>query len=59
MFYNLRFIDSTRFMVSLLSNFVNNLAERNHKIKFKYGHDDEKYESCIIRYKDYNCCLEY
>ena len=37
--YRLKFIDSTRFMASLLSNLVNNLAERIHKIKFKYRHD--------------------
>ena len=29
----------TRFMVSLLSNLVDNLAEGIHKVKCKYGHD--------------------
>ena len=31
-------------MTSLLSNIVNNLTERIHKIKCKYGHDDKKCE---------------
>ena len=38
-------------MVSLLSNLVNNLSERIHRIKCKYGHDDKKCEPCGIKYK--------
>ena len=38
----LQFIDSARFIVSSLSNLVDNLSEGIHKIKFKYGHDHEK-----------------
>ena len=41
--YKIKFIDSARFMVSSLSNLVNNLAEGIHKIK----------------YKDCDCFLEY
>ena len=37
--YRLQFIDSLRFMTSLLSNLVNNLAEEISKIKWKYGHN--------------------
>ena len=37
--YRLKFIDSLRFMTSLLSNLVNNLAEEISKIKRKYRHD--------------------
>ena len=37
--YKLQFIDSARFMATSLSNFVNNLAERIHTIKCKYGHN--------------------
>ena len=33
----LQFIDSTRSMVSSLSNLVDILAEGFHKIKYKYG----------------------
>ena len=40
--YRLQFIDSLRFIESLLSNLVNNLAERIHKIKGKYGHEEKK-----------------
>ena len=46
-------------MPNLLSNFVNNLAEGIHKIKCKYGHDDKKCEICGIRYKKFECFLEY
>ena len=41
--YILQFIDSARFMASSLSNLVNNLSERTHRIKCKYGHDDKNY----------------
>ena len=28
-------------------------------MKFKYVHDDKKCETCGIKYKDCECCLEY
>ena len=40
-FYILKFIESTRFMASSLSNVVNNLSEEIHRIKCKSGHDDK------------------
>ena len=40
----LPFIDSSRFMARLLSNFVNNLSEGIHRIKCKFEHDDKKCE---------------
>ena len=46
-------------MVSSLSNLVNNLAEGIYKIKRKYEHDDKKCKTCRIKYKDWNCVLEY
>ena len=46
-------------MASSLSNLVNNLAEGIHKIKCKYGPDNEKSKTCGIKYKDCACCLEY
>ena len=46
-------------MASSLSNLANNLAEGIHQIKCKYGHDNKKREKCGIKYKDYECCLEY
>ena len=55
--YILKFIDSARFMGSSLSNFVNNLFEAILEIKCKYGHDDRKCETCIIKYKYCNCFL--
>ena len=44
-------------MTSSLSNLVDNLAEGIHKLKCKYGHDNEKCETYGIKYKDC-CCLE-
>ena len=40
--YILQFIDSARYMDSLLSNFVNNLSEGIHRIKCKFRHNDKK-----------------
>ena len=45
-------------MASSLSNLVDNLAEKIHKIKCKYGHN-KKHETCGIKYKDCECYLEY
>ena len=44
--YILQFIDSARFMVKSLSNLLNNLSKRIHKIECKCGHDDKKCETC-------------
>ena len=46
-------------MASSLLNFVNNLAKGIDKIKWKWGHDNEKCEMCEIEYKDCEWCLEY
>ena len=46
-------------MASSLSNLVNKFAERLHKIKCKYRHDDKKSETCRIKYKYCDCFLEY
>ena len=37
--YRLKFIDSLRFTATPLPNFVNNIDEKIHKIKWKYKHD--------------------
>ena len=36
--YGLQFIDSTRFMASLLSNLVNNTSSGIDKMKYIFGH---------------------
>ena len=54
----LQFIDSARFMASLLSNLVNNLSEGIHKPKCKYGQDNKKCETCAIKYKCCDCFIE-
>ena len=46
------------FQTSSLSNLVDNFAERVH-YKYKYGHDNKKFETCGIKCKDCECCLEY
>ena len=57
--YKLQFIDNARFLASSLSSLVDNPAEGIHKISCKYGHDDRKCETCGIKYKDCEYCLEY
>ena len=57
--YRLQFIDTTRFMASLLSNLVNNLSEGIYKIKCKYKQDDKKSETCRIKYEYCDYFLEY
>ena len=44
----LTLIDKVIFTVSSLSNLVNNLSERVHRIKYKLGNDDKK---CEVKYK--------
>ena len=41
-------------MASLLSNLVNNLSDKIHRIKWKYEHDDKKCETCGIKYNYYD-----
>lgn len=44
----LPFTDSERFMATLLSNLVENLATGIDIFKCKYGHDHRKSETCGI-----------
>ena len=46
-------------MASSSSNLVNNLSERIHKMKRKFGHDDKNCETCGIIYEVCDCFLEY
>ena len=46
-------------MASSLSNLVNIFSEGVHRIKCKFGHDDEKYETCGIKYKYCDYFFEY
>ena len=55
----LQFIDSAGFMATSLSNLVNNIAEGNHKVKCKYGDNNEKRETCGIKYENCECYFEY
>ena len=57
--YRLQFLNSARFMASLLSNLVSNLAEGIHKIKCKYGNNDKKCQTCGIKNKNWDYFLEY
>ena len=55
----LQFIDNARFMATSLSNLVNTIAEGNHKVKCKYGDNNEKCETCGIKYENCECYFEY
>ena len=55
----LQFIDSARFMASSSSNFVNNLSEEIHRIKCKYGQDDKKCKTWVIKWKHCHCFFEH
>ena len=46
-------------MASSSSNLVNNLSERIHKMKCKFGHDDKNCETCGIIYEVCDCFPEY
>ena len=59
MSYIRQFIDSSRFMASLLSNIVNNLSEGIHKTNCKFEHNIKKCEICRIKCKYCGCFLEY
>ena len=55
---SLKLIDSARVMTTSLSNLVDNLAERIHKIKCKYCGCFLEYESAkqnLIKYKFLSC----
>ena len=58
-FYRLQFIDSARYMASSLSSRLNDLTEGIHEIKSKYKHNDQKCKTFGIKYKDWDCFLEY
>ena len=52
--YNVKFINSVRFIATSLSNLVENLAEEIQKIKYKDSHCFLEYESVkdnLIKYK--------
>ena len=38
---------------------LNNLSEKIHKIRNKYGRDDKSCETCKPKCKDCDCFLEY
>ena len=46
-------------MASSLSDLANNFSEGIHKIKWKYGHNHKKRETCGIKHKYCGCFLEY
>ena len=57
--YILQFVDGLRFMESPLTYLVNSLFERIHKIKCKYGHNNQKCETCRSKYKYSECFFVY
>ena len=60
--YKIKFIDSSRFMASSLSNLADNLAERIHKIKCKDCDCFLEYKSVkdkLLKYKCLSCNKDY
>ena len=58
--YKLQFFHSIKFMAIIsFSNLVDHLAEGTHKIKCKYRYGNKECDTCRIKYKDCECCLEY
>ena len=60
--YKIKFIDSARFMVSSLSNLVDNLRERIHKIIYKdcdYFLEYKSIKENLIKYKCLSCIKGY
>ena len=60
--YNMKFIGSTRFMASSLSNLVNNLTEGIHKVKCKDCGCFLEYENVkenSVKYKCLSCNKDY
>ena len=56
--YKVKFIDSVRFMATPLSNLVDNLTERIHKIKCKdcdCFHEYESVKNSSVKYKCLSC----
>ena len=49
--YRSQFTDHARFMATLISILPNNLSERIHTFKSKYGHHNKKYKTSNIKYK--------
>ena len=50
--YRLQFLASARFTAGSLSNVINNLSERTHRIKYKYGHDTKRCGTFRVTFKD-------
>ena len=46
-------------MASSLSDIVNNTFEGIHKTKCKHGHDEQKSETCRIKYECCDLFIEY
>ena len=57
--YWLQTTESPTIMASSLSNLAGNFAKKIHKVKCKYRHDNNKCETYGIKYKDWECCVEY
>ena len=49
--HTLQLSDDARFIASSSSNLVNNLTEGIHKIKRKYGHDNQNCKTCGKKFR--------
>ena len=60
--YKMKFVDTARFMATLLSNLVDNLTEGNHKVKCKdcdYLLEYESVKDNLIKCKCLSCNKDY
>ena len=55
----MQIVDSAGFMGSSLSNLVNNLSEGICRVKWKFGHNGKKSETCTIKSMYCDCFPEY
>ena len=54
----MQFIDGSTFIATSSSNPVSDLSDGIHRIKFKFRYDDQKCETCRIKYRYCDCFLE-
>ena len=56
--WRLQFIEDARLIANLLSNPVRALAKETHKIKCRYGYQNEGCKHCVVKCQNCECCFE-
>ena len=55
----LQFIDNVKYTARSCKILYNDLAEEIHRVKCKFGCNNKKCETCGIKYKNWECYLEW